>query len=1173
MMPDRDIQEKTKSGLQALTKGMQSLLGPFAIPGQKDIRDEYLQSLGIDPANVKDPNTTALTEFEKKKADEATLLAFIQAAKELTDIIINIEDAIKSAINEDDEQAVSDITTALMNILTVDYCRRELPAVHNFLMILYSLNSFSNRGGGVVPIGDMVGDYWDKIWNTHFDDGQEARHFSEVFFTAFAVLAYIIESKIQKSSSDPKVLYHIGGQFGYETSRPSNPVTPEDFLNDMMGRAVTLSIEEINPSVNETQQGSLITNFTLLPLSDEDGGSGLLLVLEGLGNPLKNTQLSKNWFVSLQGQGKIAVRMGGESTGEPLNENDADAKILVAFEYLPLAKNLTPESVEIPTIFDVFRFGFGNLSFQLEASPRDVSLRFVTQMIYAVEKGKKTGFPYKFIPEKRDFLQLPLRYSLKNGFGFDGGFVGERPPEAALQGLLREIPQSIPIGEIAIPIHKELGFVRFDKLYFSFEASKGVNLNVTLDFAIKLGSSVIINISKLGTSLAAKKRTKKPLSGGFLGYDIHPSFVPPKGAGIVVDAKVVKGGGFLYFDDKKGEYFGGLELNVKNLFSLNAIGILRTRDDAGNEQFSFLVLVTAEFKPIQLGFGFTLNGVGGLLGLNRRANVPFLQEGLTKNVLQNILFPRDVVANMNRIISNLTTAFPIADGHFVVGIMAKIGWGTPAKIIAEIGIILDLPDPRILIPGVLKANFPTEKKAILKLSVAFIGILDFKNQYVYFRADLFDSKLLAFKLTGSLVFAISWGTPSVFVLSAGGFHPAFHEIPTLPSLPNAFTNLQRIGIQLLDSDNPRIVVEAYFAVTSNTIQIGGKAELFYNIAWGYNIYGRLEVNALFQFNPFHFVFDIAAEIALRDGEEWVMGIGIYGNLEGPEPWHVKARAVVKTPWYMPDIDVELEKKWGDQPSVLPSQKANIQSLLKEAIKDVRNWTTLLPSGNFNPIMLRSAEADAPAPVERIRIAPNGNLRFSQSVVPLGLTLQKFGEQQPDAPLFSIKPIKTGTTEFPFDPIQDLFSADMFLRLTDTERLSRPSFERMASGFQIKNSQDMKVGDAQIVEVTGEISEANSKQLATTQTRVSLNKNFSRLVRTSSATYKSAASKDNKEQKGAYDYLVPSTKNQYVVATKDSLQNLLVNRTFGSFAEAQDALQKQPPAVRRNLQVIENHELV
>ena len=38
----------------------------------------------------------------------------------------------------------------------------------------------------------------------------------------------------------------------------------------------------------------------------------------------------------------------------------------------------------------------------------------------------------------------------------------------------------------------------------------------------------------------------------------------------------------------------------------------------GSPGFSLLVIITAEFGAgIQLGFGFTLLGVGGLLGLNR----------------------------------------------------------------------------------------------------------------------------------------------------------------------------------------------------------------------------------------------------------------------------------------------------------------------------------------------------------------------------------------------------------------------------------------------------------------------------------------------------------------------------------------------------------------------------
>ncbi len=41
------------------------------------------------------------------------------------------------------------------------------------------------------------------------------------------------------------------------------------------------------------------------------------------------------------------------------------------------------------------------------------------------------------------------------------------------------------------------------------------------------------------------------------------------------------------------------------------------------------------------------------------------------------MFPRDVVANAPRILSDLRAFFPPEQGIFLVGPMAKIGWGTP----------------------------------------------------------------------------------------------------------------------------------------------------------------------------------------------------------------------------------------------------------------------------------------------------------------------------------------------------------------------------------------------------------------------------------------------------------------------------------------------------------------
>ena len=49
--------------------------------------------------------------------------------------------------------------------------------------------------------------------------------------------------------------------------------------------------------------------------------------------------------------------------------------------------------------------------------------------------------------------------------------------------------------------------------------------------------------------------------------------------------------------------------------------------------FSLLIIIFAEdFTPIPLGYGFTLNGIGGLLGVNRTVVVDVLRAGI-KNQL------------------------------------------------------------------------------------------------------------------------------------------------------------------------------------------------------------------------------------------------------------------------------------------------------------------------------------------------------------------------------------------------------------------------------------------------------------------------------------------------------------------------------------------------------------
>ena len=124
------------------------------------------------------------------------------------------------------------------------------------------------------------------------------------------------------------------------------------------------------------------------------------------------------------------------------------------------------------------------------------------------------------------------------------------------------------------------------------------------------------------------------------------SFKPPNGVGLSVDAGVVKGGGYLYFDAEREEYAGALELVFSGFLTLKAIGLITTKMPDGSKEFSLLIIITAEFATgIQLGYGFTLLAVGGLLGLNRTMRLQPLAEGVRTGAINSILFPKDVIAN------------------------------------------------------------------------------------------------------------------------------------------------------------------------------------------------------------------------------------------------------------------------------------------------------------------------------------------------------------------------------------------------------------------------------------------------------------------------------------------------------------------------------------------------
>ena len=129
------------------------------------------------------------------------------------------------------------------------------------------------------------------------------------------------------------------------------------------------------------------------------------------------------------------------------------------------------------------------------------------------------------------------------------------------------------------------------------------------------------------------------------------AFKPPNGIGLVLDAGIIKGGGYLGVD--ADGYAGVLELKMLAV-GVKAIAILNTKSEAG---FSLLLLIFGQFPAIQLSFGFTLTGVGGLIGVQHTASPTALSQGIGNGSLDAVLFPENPVGDAPRIINTLRTCF------------------------------------------------------------------------------------------------------------------------------------------------------------------------------------------------------------------------------------------------------------------------------------------------------------------------------------------------------------------------------------------------------------------------------------------------------------------------------------------------------------------------------------
>ncbi len=758
---------------------------------------------------------------------------------------------------------------------------------------------------------------------------------------------------------------------------------------------------------------------------------------------------------------------------------------------------------------------------------------------FVIKASDGDGFLSSVLPAdglKADF-DLGLTFSSDGGLSVQGA-----------AGLDATLPIGVSIG----------GVVTIPSIHLGLQAQDtGLQAEVSASLTFSIGPVQAV-VDRLGVIVPVTF----PANGGNFGpMDLDFAFKPPSGVGLSIDAAGVGGGGFLKHDDAKHEYSGMLQLEFTEL-ALQAFGLITT-EVAGGQGYSLLALIDAEFPPIQLGWGFTLNGVGGLLAVNRSASTDALHAALKANTLSSILFPKNALTNAPQILAELDALFPTAAGRFLFGPMALIGWGSPTLLTAAIAIVIELPEPiRIILIARLSANLPSEDNKLIRINMDALGVLDLGQDSLSLDATLFDSKLLDFTLSGDMALRANWASSQrEFLLAVGGYHPQFTP-------PAGFPTLQRMTINMTSGSVAKLRLATYLAVSANTVQFGATLDAFIGVS-GFGLTGHLGFDALLQLEPLHFDADISGQMALTAGGDDLMSVGLEATLSGPAPWHIAGDFKVHIVFF--DVQKHFSESWGDDagaPQIVPVE---VLPLLTAALADARNWGAALPAGT--PALVSLAAATSV-------VHPLARLEVHESVVPLGLTITRYGAAGvTGATSFTLGDYAVNGTTVDKEVVEDDFAPAQFFELSEEEKLARPSFETHDAGVRLKGTGLVKCGAPISKDISYEtfyIDQAGAKPRSDEPAPPPIGAGDLEWILAIGASGRAAIRGAGNRRYTAPGTPVKVMPQSFVIAARTTLALAGIGAAQGTtYSDAKATLQaalSQNPAARPTLQIISIHEM-
>jgi hypothetical protein len=543
-----------------------------------------------------------------------------------------------------------------------------------------------------------------------------------------------------------------------------------------------------------------------------------------------------------------------------------------------------------------------------------------------------------------------------------------------------------------------------------------------------------------GVGAAFPFRIGRGAAFGFVAPDIRP--LPPSGVSAELVLPFASGSGVLA-TGPHGSFVGAFDLDL-GFVSVRALGVLQPAH--GNQPLSLAMLMFVEFPypGIQLGLGFSLTAVGGIVAINRRTNFDALEAAVLDGRAATLLSPANAGSNPSAALAALVDVFPEARGRVVIAPLLQIAWGG-RLITLTIALIFDLPNPpTFAVLGRMVIAIPDPAAPLVLIGIAFLARFDPSIPMVRLTGSLVGSRIAFLPLQGDAFVLVQGGRNSNLIVSAGGFHPDYPRPAGTPAL-------RRIAFDLCPLPVPRLRAEAYFALTANSVQFGAAVYIAAKLA-GCGIEGRFSFDALCVFAPsFAFKAQASGRVAVEAFGQTLVAVSLDILLAGPSPWQVRGRGSVTVLWE--DVSLDFDATWGD-PAPLPAAPPPIEEELRRVFREPRAWVPDAVGAERSGVVLRpQRRGEEPA------LHPLGRLHARQQRVPFDVTITRYdGADLPSPQRWTIEGTRLGSAHAwsRGSALRDEFPRSHFFGLSESDQLSSRGFTQEVSGTLVA-SDDVRLG--------------------------------------------------------------------------------------------------------------------